>query len=205
MNADKKELNLRKTLWKLAYARRAVHHVLTTCDFYERYVSDDHHPMYIPLICSICVTYARPFTDNGGVGMISERFARHTDPKLQKTHDLLWASRMRFYAHTDATLTATSPSGEVGPLQQIQITVSRMTTPQGEGLSFGYALPEMRLRGIVIPDVRALCQELDRRLGAELHATMDQMFSDKLLDLKRLLDEAQSDHIAIPLDIQPVA
>jgi hypothetical protein len=204
MNEAKRELNLKKTLWKLAYAKQAVSHILTTCEFYEKYVSDDRHPMYIPLICSICVTYARPFTDNGGVGMISTKFARHAEPKLQRTHDLLLASRMHFYAHTDATLTVASSSGQAGPLQQLQVTVSRKRTPQGEGFSFGYALPEMRLRGIVIPDVRALCTELDRRVHAEIGATMEQLFSNKLLDFKRLLDQARADQIAIPLDIQSI-
>jgi len=205
MNTDKRELNLKKTLWKLAYAKRAVSHVLTTCDFYLQHVPNDHHSMHIPLVCSICVTYARPFTDNGGVGMISDKFARYSDAKLQKTHDLLWESRKRFYAHTDATLTATSESGDTAPIQQIRVTVSRTRTPRGELLSFGYALPEMRLRGIVIPDIRELCYEFDRRLDAALHATMDQLFSAKMFDLKRLLDQAHSDHIDFPLDLGPMA
>src|SRR4051794_3777499 len=104
MNTDKRELNLKKTVWKLAYAKRVVSHVLATCDFYLRNALDDHHPMHIPLVCSICVTYARPFTDNEGVGMISDKFAQYSDPRLQKTHDFLWQSRKHFYAHTDATL-----------------------------------------------------------------------------------------------------
>jgi hypothetical protein len=137
--------------------------------------------------------------------MISDKFARLSDAKLQKTHDLLWESRKRFYAHTDATLTATSASGRSAPLQQIRITVSRRRRPQGELLSFGYALPEMRLRGIMIPDIRELCFEFDRRLDTELHSTMDQLFSSKMLDLKRLLDEAHSDHIDFPLELGPIA
>jgi hypothetical protein len=205
MKTNERELNLKKTVWKLAHAKRAVSHVLATCDFYLQHVPNDHDPMHIPLVCSICVTYARPFTDNEGVGMISDKFARYSDPKLQKTHDLLWESRKRFYAHTDATLTATSASGDTARLQQIQVTVSRRRTPQGEVLSFGYALHEMRLRGIVIPDIRDLCREFDRRLDTELHATMDRLFSSKMLDLKQLLDQAHSDHIDVPLDLGPMA
>lgn len=202
MDAAKRDQNLKRTLWKLAYARRALQLVLTTCACYEFYKVDDKHPMYTPLICSICVTYARPFTDNDGVGMISAKFARHTDPKLQQTHDLLVARRNSFYAHQDATLTAESPSGERKPLQQILINVSRVPESRGYGLSFGIGLPEMRLRGIVIPDIRALCQDLDRRLLAEVQSTIDQLFSDKLNDLARLSEEAHTDQIDIPLDIQ---
>jgi hypothetical protein len=205
MKPDNRDLNLKKTLWKLAYAKRAVFHVLTTCDFYLQHVRDDDHPMHIPLVCSICVMYARPFTDNEGVGMISAKFARYSDTKLQKTHDLLWESRKRFYAHTDATLKATSASGVTAPLQQIQVTVSRQRTPTSELFSFGYTLPEMRLRGIVIPDIRALCHEFTQRLDAEICSTMDQLFSSKIPELKHLLDEAHTDNIAFPLDLDPIA
>jgi len=44
-----------------------------------------------------------------------------------------------------------------------------------------------------------------RRLDAALHATMDQLFSAKMFDLKRLLDQAHSDHIDFPLDLGPMA
>jgi hypothetical protein len=205
MGANKREVNLRKTLWKLAYARRSVVHVLSTCEFYEKHVTSDEHPMHIPLICAICVTYARPFTDNNGVGMISQKFARYTDPQLQKTHDLLWASRMHFHAHSDATLTATDPNGTSGPLQQIQILVTRTRTARGEELSFGYGLPEIKLRGIIIPDVRTLCAEFDRRLGAEIHSTMDALFRPRMMQLKRALDQAHSDQLMFPLEFDPKA
>jgi hypothetical protein len=203
MDPAKRDQNLKRTLWKLAYARRAVQLVLTTCACYELYKVDDEHPMHTPLVCSICVTYARSFTDNDGVGMISAKFARHADPRLQQTHDLLVAGRNSFYAHQDATLTAESPSGERKPLQQVVINISRVPEPQGYyGLSLGLALPEMRLRGIVIPDIRDLCQDLDRRLLAEVQSTMDQLFSDKVGDLARLLEERHTDQIDIPLDIE---
>lgn len=203
MDANKREANLRKTLWKLAYAKRSVVHVLSTCDFYETHVTDDDHPMHVPLICAICVTYARPFTDNNGVGMISQKFARYDDSQLQKTHDSLWASRMHFHAHSDATLTATDPSGTSNPLQQIQILITRTRTARGEELSFGYGLPEMKLRGIIIPDVRTLCAEFDRRLRAALQRTMDALFTPRMMQLKRALDEAHSDQVMFPLELEP--
>jgi hypothetical protein len=196
-----KELNLKKTLWKLAYAKRAMSHVLATCDFYDRTVSSDSHPMHVPLICSICVTYCRPFTDNEGVGMMSNTLTRHKDPKLQQTHDTLWASRMHFYAHSDATLTTLTPDGAVGALQQLHVTISRRRTPDGDELSFGYALPEVLLRGIVIPDVRALCQELDRRLDSELQSTMSRLFSGRAPEFARAMEQARADQIVIPVDL----
>jgi hypothetical protein len=38
--------------------------------------------------------------------MISHKFSRFFDPKLQKTHDLLWESRKRFYAHIRSRIVA---------------------------------------------------------------------------------------------------
>jgi hypothetical protein len=85
MEAQKREENLTKTFWKLAHARRAVSLVWSTCDLYAKHVENEDSPLHIPLLCSICVTYARPFTDNDGVGMISTKFARFSDEKLQNS------------------------------------------------------------------------------------------------------------------------
>src|SRR5205823_14703591 len=74
--ARKREEDLTKTFWKLAHAKRAVSLVQTTCDLYLTHVENVLSQLHIPLLCSICVTYARPFTDNDGVGMISSKFAR---------------------------------------------------------------------------------------------------------------------------------
>ena len=201
MNPAKKALNLRKTLWKLAYAKQAVGQVLKTCDIYEKYASNDRHPLHFPLLCSICVTYARPFTDNGGVGMISEKFTKHSRPELQATHDALWAARMHFYAHCDATLEVASEHSGDQPLQQLAILVSRTSTPDGEELSFGYDLSEVRFREIMVSQVRVLCEELIGRLDQDLSSTLEQLFQDSSHELLRLMDEAKSDRIRIPLDL----
>src|SRR4051794_10180110 len=113
-------LNRRKTLWKLAYATRSIQHVLSACDFYlEHLKHEQHHPMAYSVMCAICVIYARPFTDNSGVGMISSKFGRYTEPRLQRTHDILLRSRMQFYAHSDSTVFATNELGEKSPIQQL--------------------------------------------------------------------------------------
>src|SRR6266516_2475776 len=175
--ARKREEDLTKTFWKLAHAKRAVSLVQTTCDLYLRHVKNELSPLHIPLLCSICVTYARPFTDNDGVGRISSKFVRFSDKKLQNTHDLLWDARRRFYAHSDATVTAVSLSGESFAIHPIDVTISRRDSCQGTDLlTFGYNLHELCLRGIVIPDVQRLCGELDRRLEAAIKKTMQELF-----------------------------
>jgi hypothetical protein len=196
------ELNLKKTLWKLAYASRAVSHVHTTCDFYLEHIRDDRHPIFIPLMCSICVTYARAFTDSGGVGMISQKFSRFSDPKLQKTHDLLWESRKRFYAHIDATATVIKPSGQKAPLQEVRVAITRTKDPEKDVLNFGLMFPEIRLRGIVVPDIRELCLELARRLHEEINTTLRRLFSSKAGELIQLLNEAKSDYIEVSIDLE---
>lgn len=175
--------------------------VRSTCDLYAKHVENEYSPLHIPLLCSICVTYARPFTDNDGVGMISTKFARFSDEKLQSTHDLLWDARKRFYAHSDATVTAVSLSGESLPIQPIDVTVSRRDTGQGTDLlTFGYNLHEIRLRGIVIPDIQALCSELDRRLEAAITETMQQLFEPKMPQLMRLFEQQNTDQIVLRCD-----
>jgi hypothetical protein len=56
------------------------------------------------------------------------------------------------------------------------------------------------LRGIVIRDVQDLCRELDRRLEAEVTATMQKLFSPKMPELSRVFDKAHGDHIMLRLD-----
>ena len=182
----RREDNLKKTLWKLGHARQAMAHVLASCDYYLAHIASDHHPMHVPMLCAICVTYVRPFTDNAGVGMISSKFRNFADPRLQKTHDMLWRSRKEFYAHSDATLTATLPSGESEGIQPIDVIISRRLTERGLLFSFGYQLHELRLRGIVVPDVRDLCRELDTRLQQEIQVTMNQLFTPRMPELVRL-------------------
>ena len=127
---QKREENLRKTFWKLAHARQAMAHVLASCDFYLKHITSDKHPLHVPLLCSICVMYARPFTDNAGVGMISKKFTRYDAGRLQKTNDMLWRSRKEFYAHSDATLTAKKHLGKFAQFSRLMslFLVSRRET-----------------------------------------------------------------------------
>ena len=196
----KRDENLKKTLWKLAHARQAMSHVLATCDFYLKHIASDHDPMHVPLLCSICIMYARPFTDNTGVGMISSRFARHSDPRLQKTHDMLLRSRSEFYAHSDATLTAKTTSGKISGIQPIDVIISQQPTPNGALFSFGYELHELRLRGLVVPDIRDLCRELDSRLQYEIQVTLDHLFTPRISELARLFEHARADHLSVRIE-----
>ena len=200
---QKRELNLKKTLWKLVHASRSVSHVLTTCDYFLQHIgTDDQHPMAYPLMCSICVLYVRPFTDNEGVGMISTKFARHSDPRLQKTHDYLWQSRMRFYAHSDATLFATDQSGARSPMHQVRVQVTRTTVPEGTILTYGYWHPETGLRGIVVADVRDLCLALQQRLAEETSTVLRQLFEHRAVELLQIMDEQDTNVVHVPIDIE---
>jgi hypothetical protein len=199
---DKAELNLKKTLWKLAYASRAIDQVLTTCDFYLEHIRDDRHPMFIPLMCSICVTYCRPFTNNSGIGSISQKkFARYSDPDLQKAHDVLWRSRMHFHAHADTTVRVKDLAFGTSRLQEVRVAVTRKKGPDGDQLSFGLIYPEMRVRAIVVPHIRNLCLELAKRLRAEINSILYQLYGSSGAELAELLDERQTDYTEIVLDI----
>jgi len=197
---QKREENLKKKLWKLAHARQAMSHVLATCDFYLKYIGSDDHPMHVPAICSICIMYVRPFTDNAGVGMISRKFTQYSDARLQRTHDMLSKSRKEFYAHSDATLSAKMTSGEIRRIQPIDVMISRQTTRNGVMFSFGYQLHELRLRGVVIPDVRDLCRELDSRLQHEIRVTLNQLFTPRIPELVRLFEQTREDRLSVRIN-----
>ena len=132
--------------------------------------------------------------------MISSKFTRYSDARLQRTHEILWASRKQFYAHSDARVKATSKSGSTELIQPIDVTISRRKQADSDLFTFGYNLHEIRLRGIVIRDVQDLCRELDRHLEAEVTATMQKLFSPKMPELSRVFDKAHGDHIMLRVD-----
>jgi hypothetical protein len=75
-----------------------------TCDYIQREIKDIEHPLYQPLMTAVCVMYAKPFSSNNGVGMLSEKLVKFDDKELSGTHGILMDARNRFYAHTDAGL-----------------------------------------------------------------------------------------------------
>ncbi len=113
---------------------------------------------------------------------------------------MLWRSRKEFYAHSDATLTAKMTSGEICPIQPIDVIISRQPTRDGMLFSFGYQLHELRLRGIIVSDVRDLCRELDKRLQQEIRVTLDHLFTPMIPELVRLFEEKGADQASFRVD-----
>lgn len=204
MEHDKREAHLKQTIWKLAYAKRAVVHIRAACDGYERCVDGPDHPLHVPIMCAIAVTYSRPFTNNNGVGMISEKLRRYSDPSLQRTHDDLWTHRNFLSAHSDASILIRDSAASKPRPQDIQIMVTRQRTPAGDLLSFHQGFHEMKLIGVKISDVRRLCDEFERRLDKEMQVTMSHLYADKGLEIIKALNQAGSDSLTFPLGFVPV-
>jgi len=59
------------------------------------------HPLYGPLVAAIVVSYARPFTDNDGYGVLKKRWWQFDHPKRKEAHELLLKARHELVAHTD--------------------------------------------------------------------------------------------------------
>ena len=115
----------KRKIWRLAYARRAFYEAKEAC---EKWMELKDESLYRIFISFACVTYCKPFTDCFGIGQLSPNYSKLPNMQLQKSHNNMMAARMRFLAHTDATmpyhrlfLKAKCVGGEIEYMQRIQV------------------------------------------------------------------------------------
>jgi hypothetical protein len=101
---------LRKELWKQAYAENCFNYVIFYCKHIKENNLKDLNPLYYSLSTSICINYSKPFLNNWGVGknkslIIPEEYV--------KTHKTLIALRDKSLAHIDSNSSITSIKNEI--------------------------------------------------------------------------------------------
>ena len=116
---------------------------------------------------AICVVYAKPFTDNKTVGMLSEKFGRYSDSKLTDLHGQLLAARDRLYAHNDSDLLKIHVRVEA---EDVGETIEYKFYPQVEETHFD---PKC------VPDVLRMCDEIEPKLKKKFNELMDQLFGER--------------------------
>lgn len=196
-----KDLALKRKMWGLVTAEQSVEQCLTTCDYYLANIPDNDHPMHTPLICAMVVLYSRPFGDNKGVGMISEKLVRYQNPKHVATHRTILDARHRFYAHSDATVGTKDDQGRVRPVQPIIIQVRRRVSGRQVLHDYRHGVVRLRMRGIIVPVVKSMCVELLVRIREESRATLYELYKDRSVETEVLFQRLGTPEIEIPLDL----
>jgi hypothetical protein len=168
MNPEEyKRMNTKKHLYKLIFAKTAFSRVHYVSDFIEQEIKEPDHPLYQPLMTSVCVMYGKPFTNNSGVGMLSEKLIKFDDKSLTDTHEILMDSRHKFYAHTDAELKAHNAKDEHFAIQDAFFTIKYVPEGGKQRAVIRTGMADIKVRPTVIPSIKRLCLALLERINIE--------------------------------------
>jgi len=158
---------LKRSLWRLAFAKRSIHEALNACNFIVNNIKSEVDPAYYSLVTSVFVLYARPFGNNNGAGKIPDKFVPAAGSEKFNLHGLLIHGRNAFYAHTDAESKYFGNDGKpVGRLLHFTITEKDMQDGTAT-LNLGTIEPRLALE--TIPRIKVLCDELYKALCTEEH------------------------------------
>jgi hypothetical protein len=62
------------------------------------------HPLYRSLVSAIVVSYAKPFTQNEGFGVLKKKWTQFAHPKWNQCHARVLKARHEMFAHSDAAV-----------------------------------------------------------------------------------------------------
>jgi hypothetical protein len=93
---------MKRQFHKLAVAQSDLLAARAACRYFVEHVADISHTIYYPLLVTIVICYARPFTDNTSFGVLSKKWYSFKDKRLQASHDLMLKTRNEIVAHSDA-------------------------------------------------------------------------------------------------------
>jgi hypothetical protein len=173
-----KRMNTKKHLYKLIFAKTAFSRVHYVCGYIENEIKGPENPLYQPLMTSVCVMYGKPFTNNSGVGMLSEKLVKFDDKSLTDAHEVLMDARHKFYAHTDAELKAHNENDEAFTIQNAFYTIEYI--PEGDNLRtiVGTIMSDMQVRPVMIPAIKRLCLALSERIKIEEEQALKELLDD---------------------------
>ena len=164
MSKPAKRSFLKQQLWKVNLAQSSAEQVQSYCEYFIANKPEPSSPLFSSLLTAICVVYAKPFTKNETVGMISEGLARYSSPEFCKLHKSLLNFRDKFYAHQNPEgrkLHIRVEAEDMGEMVQYKFY------PQAEVTHFNPAR---------IPAVIEMCKELRAKLDAKFTELMNELY-----------------------------
>lgn len=94
-------MHRKKELYKLLIARSDIGAAISATKLMLTTITDMGDDLYYPLLTSIVICYARPFTNNEPYGAIPSRYQRFNNHKLLEIHKKLLSTRHELIAHSD--------------------------------------------------------------------------------------------------------
>ena len=105
-----------KLLWKIFYANHTFKHAKAAALHIVEKNLTDSDPLFHPLLVSVYVLYARPFTRADGVGNLDEKYVPN---QYRSAHKAMLQHRNKVYAHRDAEGFVVEDLGNVNQVRAI--------------------------------------------------------------------------------------
>ena len=105
-----------KLLWKMFYARESFRQARSAAEHVYANKMDSNSPLFYPLIASVYVLYAKPFTRADAVGRLGDEMI---PDKQKELHKRIKEHRDQIYAHRDGDGFEVADRGPVNQLRAI--------------------------------------------------------------------------------------
>lgn len=158
------ELWQRKELFRLEAAEACMTLALQCCERLLLLQNDTKNPIYVPLTIAMHTLYARPFSQNVGLGVLSDDLVPVQFRDIHKQHIDL---RNKLYAHTD-----------VDPSSALQTTTGellfRVFIDKHEGTVYPGTL-SIFPRTPALDSTKQLISAVHERIGAKLNESLSRL------------------------------
>jgi hypothetical protein len=158
---DRRKFNAQKLFVATSDIRAATN----ACQFLIENVKDKNHPLYVPLLTAIIVSYARPFSESRkrGYGELKGKWRKFPNRELQDMHETLLDMRNKVIAHSDSDA------------RKVEIQIE--DTQLGKRIS-SVSVVSQSLPLEVFPAVLRVCRDLGDRLELEALNELDCLSDD---------------------------
>ena len=152
---------LKKQLHKLAIAQADIRGASAATRLLVQLGSRASFDQFYSLNSAVVVCYGRPFSQNRPLGPLPRKWAKFSSPTLQETHDLLIRHRNQVVGHSDASE------------RRVHISVPAIST----GRTVEHSVRDIVVSPERFPIVQLLCQDLLRRLSADIETLKVSLFA----------------------------
>jgi hypothetical protein len=126
------------------------------------------NPLYSPLVEAIVISYARPFTDNRGIGILPKKWSQFPDARLLQAHQMILRYRNQLVAHSDQ---------EVRRIQIMPPNGSRFPNRKGyTALGPGFTVRGFGIRLSQVEVFYKLCGYQGQRLWNDVEKLLDELY-----------------------------
>lgn len=189
---SEKRSRKKRLFQKLVLAQSDIHSAYEICKLFGERVASGarpedtvrvglNNPLYLPLLQAIVISYARPFIENDGLGVLPKQWSTFENKEFKEAHEFILKYRNELVAHSDTSV------------RKIQIFSSDANfgpVPKGKKMQGpGYALNTYWISLRQVETFYRLCGFQADRLSKEAMSMLDEVYGrmelpNKAFDLR---------------------